>query len=91
MDPKRRAEQEVTLHERIIPMLQGLPGFVASTSSYDATRSYAHSHIIFETAADAEAFAAFVRADGMGAQKEQGVEVESLVIAEVIAEARSSR
>ncbi|HEY5936351.1 MAG TPA: hypothetical protein VIU61_16985 [Kofleriaceae bacterium] len=87
MDPKRRAEQEVTLHERIIPMLQGLPGFVASTSSYDAARSRAHSHVIFDTAAHAEAFAAFVRGDGLGAQHAQGVEIESLTIAEVIAQA----
>jgi hypothetical protein len=87
MDPKKRAEQEVALHERIIPMLQQFPGFVSSTSSYDAATSRSHSHVVFETAEDAERFAAGVRGDGEE-QKRHGVEIESLVVAEVIAEAR---
>jgi predicted component of type VI protein secretion system len=86
MDPGRRAEQEVALHERIIPLLRQLPGFLSSTSSYDASTSQAHSHVLFETAEQAENFAAFVRGNGWKDQKQYGVEIESLVVAEVIAQ-----
>jgi hypothetical protein len=88
MDPSKRAEQQVALHERIIPMLRQAPGFVSSTSSYDATTSRSYSHILFEAAEDARRFAAFVRGNGHGDQERHGVEIESLVVAEVIAEAR---
>jgi hypothetical protein len=88
MDPSKRAEQEVALHERIIPMLRQMPGFVSSTSSYDATTSRSHSHIVFEALEDARRYAAFVRGNGYGDQERHGVEIESLVVAEVIAEAR---
>ena len=88
MDPNKRAGQEVALHERIIPMLEQLPGFVSSTSSYDVSTSRSHSHVVFETAEDAERFAAFVRGNGWKDQQRHGVEIESLVVAQVIAEAR---
>lgn len=89
MDPGRRAEQQVALHERIIPTLKQMPGFVSSTSSYDATTSRSHSHIVFETAQDAERYAAFVRGRGYGDPGQQGVELESLVVAEVVAQVRA--
>jgi hypothetical protein len=86
MDPRFQARQRQELEERIVPMVRHQPGFVSALwSQDDAGRSY--SVIVLESEAAARKLAAFVR-EQCSLPSEAGVELESIAVAEVLAEAR---
>jgi hypothetical protein len=84
-DPTRRAEQDVELHERIIPMVEQLAGFVSAWWSFDGATSTSHAHVVLDSAEAAEKLAAFVGSEPRRIQgKRAGVECRSLTVTEVI-------
>jgi hypothetical protein len=89
MDRARHAEQQVELHERIIPMVRQLPGFVSGTWSYDPETFRHYSHIVLESAEGARELAAMVEENLRTDGERAGVAVESLTVVEVLGEARA--
>jgi hypothetical protein len=84
-DPTRRAEQDVELHERIIPMVEQLTGLVSGYWSFDRVANTSHAHLVFDSAEAAEKLAAFVGSEPRRIQgKRAGVECRSLTVTEVI-------
>lgn len=87
MDPARRAVQQKELHERIVPMVRQQPGFVHATWSYDAASHRSVSHLVFDSETAARKLAAYLQASAATAN-DAGVSFESLVVTEVLADAR---
>jgi hypothetical protein len=87
MEADKQAEQRVGLHERIIPMVKNLPGFVSGYWSHDRSGPRHYSHIVFENAEAAEQLAAIVRSD-VDRQRQAGVSIVSLNVVEVLGDAR---
>jgi hypothetical protein len=91
MDRSKTAEQRVELHERIIPMVKQLQGFVSGYWSYDPATNQHFAHVVFDSAEGAEKLAAFVGSEPRRLQgKQAGVENESLTVVEVIGDARGA-
>ena len=91
MDPAKTAEQRVELHERIIPTVKQLPGFVSGHWSFDPATNRHFAHVVFDSAEGAERLAAFVGSEPRRLQQKQaGVEQESLRVVEVIGDARGA-
>ena len=88
MDPARLAAQQPELHERIIPMVRQQPGFIAGSWAYDHAASRSYPYILWETEEAARAFAALVR-EIHSRPNPFGVELESMTVLEVLAEARA--
>jgi heme-degrading monooxygenase HmoA len=86
MDPSQSADQDNVLHERIVPMVKGSPGFVSGhwTRTTDATDAI--SFIVFEDQSSAEAFLDVVESDPEN-RAEHGVENGFLIVTEVLASA----
>jgi hypothetical protein len=88
MDAARYAEQRQELEERIVPLTRHQPGFQWGAWAYDREAGRSFSVITLDTEDAARRFAAFV-ADRTSAPEARraGVEVESVSVAEVMAEA----
>ncbi len=77
------------LHEQLVPMVSQSPGFVARYWMGDRSASKTYTTILFEEAAAAEGFKAFVSGDEARTNQEQpGVRNESLTVVKVLTEAR---
>jgi hypothetical protein len=75
------AQQQGFFRERILPMVQSLPGFVTGRWSYDAAASRTHSWVVFATEPDAQHLCGQMRSEA--AQPNPfGVELVSLAVAE---------
>jgi hypothetical protein len=88
MDRSKHAEQRVELHERIIPMVRQLPGFVSGTWSYDPVTWTHYSHIVLDSAEAAAQLAAMVQQRLQEQGQDAGVKLESMNVVEVLGEAR---
>jgi heme-degrading monooxygenase HmoA len=86
MDPSQIADQDSVLHERIVPMVKGSPGFVSGQWTRTADAAEAISFIVFEDQGSAEAFLEVVKSDPEN-RGEHGVENGFLIVAEVLASA----
>jgi hypothetical protein len=85
MDPALAELQQKGLEERIIPISRIQPGFVQGrwTRAADGVRHIAF--VEFDSAANADAFAAMVRAEEQAVERDRaGVSNESFDILEVI-------
>jgi hypothetical protein len=89
MDTKHFDRQVKELNERIVPFVKHQPGFVSATWTYDRSLGRSYSLAVFDSQEDAEKLATFVRADG-SRPNDAGVQMESIVVAEVLAEAKRS-
>ena len=87
MDPALHARQRAELDERIVPLVKHQPGFVSATWSYDAEASRTVAVVVFDTESAARGMADFVKQQMVG-RNEAGVELDSLIVAEVLAQAR---
>ena len=89
MEASRWDEQQRVLHEQLVPMVSQSPGFVAGYWMGDRAASKTYTTIVFENEAAALGFKAFLTGDAAKSNQEQsGVHNESLIVAEVAAEAR---
>jgi hypothetical protein len=89
MDTKYFDRQVQELNERIVPFVKHQPGFVSATWTYDRVLGRSYSLALFDSQEAAEKLATFVRADG-SRPNDAGVQMESIVVTEVLAEARRS-
>jgi hypothetical protein len=87
MDTKHFERQRQELNERIVPLVKHQPGFVSATWTYDRVLGRSYSFAIFDSEEAANRMAVFVRGDG-SRPNDAGVQMESIVVAEVLAEAR---
>ncbi len=89
MEPSRWDEQLRVLREQLVPMASQMPGFVAGYWMGDPATSKTYSTVVLEDEAAALRFNAFLTGDEATARREQGgVRNESLVVVEVLADAR---
>ena len=86
MDPTLRAEQRRELEERIVPLVKHQPGFVSASWSLDSAKNRAFAVLIFESERAARGMADFVQ-EQMATRNDAGVELDSLTVAEVLAQA----
>jgi heme-degrading monooxygenase HmoA len=86
MDPSQTADQDSVLHERIVPMVKGSPGFVSGQWTRTTDSTDAVSFIVFEDRGSADAFLDVVKSDPEN-RAEHGVENGFLIVAEVLATA----
>jgi hypothetical protein len=56
-------QQQAFFRERILPMVTAMPGFVSGSWAYDAGPSRTHSHVVFDSQANAEKLLEQVKAD----------------------------
>jgi hypothetical protein len=87
MDPALRSKQRAELDERIVPLVKHQPGFVSASWSYDTERHRTFAVVIFDSERAARGMAEYVR-EQMARGNDAGVELDSLVVAEVLAQAR---
>ncbi len=78
--PDRADESVKALHENVVPMVKGAPGFVTGTWFGDAQDG--HSVIVFETQEQAQQMASMVTSNA-----EDPVQIESATVYEVHAQA----
>jgi hypothetical protein len=90
MDPAFFPQQKQALHDRIVPMVQGHRGFVRGTWSYDRAAARSYSCIVLDSEQSARQLAAVVKEGNQGPNP-LGVQLESLVVVEVLAEAGEPR
>lgn len=83
MDPTRVEQQQQSLHERIIPGVRQVPGFVAGYWTRDRTTGLSHNVILFESEEAARTFKASVEQNAE-AQAAVGVSLQSTLITEVV-------
>ncbi len=86
MDPSRADEQQRELHERIVPMVRQIPGFVGGYWTYNPTTGKSYGFTILESEEAATAFLEFVRRDGERG-RDYGVQLDTIGLAEVVAKA----
>jgi hypothetical protein len=86
MAPGRWEEQVRGLHEQVVPQVRQVPGFVAGYWLGNRGESRTYTLILFEDGESAQHFRALVESDPMN-REQAGVSLESLVLAEVVAEA----
>jgi len=87
MDPRLFARQRKELDERIVPLVRHQPGFVSATWSYERDAGRSYSLVVLDSESAARRFAAFVK-EQSSRQNDAGVQLESIIVAEVLAEAR---
>lgn len=87
MDPALRARQRQELDERIVPLVKHQPGFVSASWSYDTEQHRSFAVLIFDSERAARGMAEFVR-ERMAQGNDAGVQLDSLVVAEVDAQVR---
>jgi hypothetical protein len=87
MDPAQSFRQRAELDERIVPLVKHQPGFVSATCSYDSQGDRTFAVVIFDTERAARGMADFVR-EHMAQGNDAGVELDSLVVAEVLTQVR---
>jgi hypothetical protein len=56
-------QQQAFFNERILPMVQAMPGFVAGNWGYDPGPSRTHSYVVFDTEEHGRALLQHVRDD----------------------------
>jgi hypothetical protein len=79
-------EHQRTLHEEIVPMVPGMPGFVAGYWMGDRAATRIHATIVWEDEEAARRFEESVRGPaGQGSRDEAGVGGESTAVFEVLA------
>jgi hypothetical protein len=82
----RLNEQLRGLHNRVVPRVSKLPGFVAGYWNRDPVTGKAHGLAVFENEAEARRLKEFIEGDTKGAA-EVGVTYDNLAIVEVLASA----
>jgi hypothetical protein len=87
MDPALRARQRAELDERIVPLVKHQPGFVSASWSYDSEQHRGFAVLIFDSERAARGMAEYVR-EQMTQGNDTGVQLDSLVVAEVDAQVR---
>ena len=87
MDPRQFARQRKELEERIVPLVRHQPGFVSATWTYDRDAGRSHSLVVLDSEHAARKFADFVK-EQSSVPNDAGVRLESITLAEVLAEAR---
>lgn len=87
MDPKHFARQRKELDERIVPLVRHQPGFVSATWSHDRDAGRSYSLVVLDSEDAARKFADFVK-EQSAVPNDAGVQLESITVAEVLAEAR---
>ena len=87
MDTRHFDRQKQELDERIVPMVRHQPGFVSAIWSYDREAGRSFSVVAFDTENAARQLATLVK-ERTTIQNDAGVQLESITVAEVIAEAR---
>jgi hypothetical protein len=87
MDTALYDRQKRELEERIVPLVKYQPGFVAATWSYDRQAGRSYSVVVFDNETAARKMAAFVGQQAK-VRNHAGVELESIAVAELLAEAR---
>jgi hypothetical protein len=87
MDPGLFARQRQELDERIVPLVRHQPGFVSATWSYDRDAGRSYALVVLDSEDAARKLAAFVT-ERSSIPNDAGVELESIVVTEVLAEAR---
>ncbi len=83
------SQQEVFLHERIVPMVKSQPGFLAGYWSYEKNESKTVGYIVFANEADAKKLQAFLHEEAKRPNP-FGVEQVSVDVVQVLAEARAA-
>jgi hypothetical protein len=82
----RLDEQLRGLHDRVVPRVSNLPGFVAGYWNRDPVTGKAHGLAVFENEAEVRRLKEFIQGDTKDAA-EVGVTYDSLAIVEVLAAA----
>jgi hypothetical protein len=79
-------EQQRALHEEIVPMVRGIPGFVAGYWMGDRAAAKTHATIVWEDEEAAQRFKGFAQGPArQGRRDEVGVGSESMTVLEVLA------
>ncbi len=87
-DESQSEEQLRVLREQIVPSVRQSPGFVSGYWTHDPSSGKDYTVIVFEREDAARSFKAVVEGNSQG-QAERGIALESLSVAEVLAEARA--
>lgn len=86
MQEARRDEQDRLLHEQIVPLTEGQPGFVCGYWMHDPETGKGHTAIIFDGPESAGRFKELVESGTRGAAL-LGVTSDILTTVEVVADA----
>src|SRR5262245_41651259 len=86
MDPAHSERQRAELGERVGPLVQHPTGFVSASWSYATEHHRTFAVVIFDSERHARGMAEFVR-EQMARGNDAGVELDSLAVAEVLAQA----
>jgi hypothetical protein len=89
LDPTRAATHQADLEAHIVPLVRHQPGFVNGTWSCDLAAARTVSHVLFVTEHDARGFGDYLKAPG--ARRTAGAELESVLVAEVLAATGAGR
>ena len=92
MDTKQYDRQRRELEERIVPFVKNQPGFVSGTWLYDREGGTASSMLVFDSADNARRLGDAVRQQTSDpSARDAGVQLESVVVGEVQAQAQARR
>ncbi len=80
--------EEQALHEQVVPMVRQVPGFIAGYWLGNRGEDKTYTLIVLEDEESAQRFKALVESDPTN-REQAGVSLESLIVAEVVAEAHS--
>lgn len=87
LDPSRTEQQQINLHERIIPVVRQTPGFLAGYWTRDHATNAAHNVILFESEEAAHDFRKAVEQNAE-MQAAVGVSFQGALITEVVGHAQ---
>lgn len=87
LDPTRTEQQQINLHERIIPTVRQTPGFLAGYWTRDHATNMAHNVILFESEETAHDFSKAVEQNAE-MQAAAGVSFQGALITEVVGHAQ---
>ena len=85
----RLDEQLRELHDKVVPRVKNLPGFVAGYWNRDPVTGKAHGLAVFEDEADARHLKEFIEGDTKRSA-EFGMTYDSLAVVEVVASATTA-
>jgi hypothetical protein len=86
IDEARRDEQNRTIHEELVPLTKGQPGFVCGYWMHDPETGKAHTTIVFNSRESAGSFKALVESRSEQAAQ-AGVTGDIFAMVEVVADA----
>jgi hypothetical protein len=90
MDLAFFSQQKEALHSMIVPMVKAHPGFISGSWSYDTKAGRSYSFIVLESEESARKLATVVK-EHNSKPNPFGVQLESLTVVDVLAQAGNGK